>query len=57
MESDCNKVYRVLHGTGCYNILQGTGLYWGTLWDGVQGGTVATAKVIEGTRGYLGTGE
>ena len=57
MESDCNKVYRVLHGTGCYNILQGTGLYWGTLWDGVQGGTVATAKVIEGTRGYLGTVE
>ena len=55
MESDCNKVYRVLQGTGCYNILQGTGLYyWGTLGEGVHGGTVATAKVQEGTREYLG---
>ena len=33
MESDGNRVYRVLQGTGYYNVLQSTGLYWG---EGVQ---------------------
>ena len=29
MESDGNRVYRALQGTGYYNVLQSTGLYWG----------------------------
>ena len=31
MESDGNRVYRVVQGTGFYNVLQSTGLYWGIL--------------------------
>jgi len=31
MESDGNRVYRVLQGAGYYNVLQSTGLYWGLL--------------------------
>ena len=34
MESDGNRVYRVLQGTGYYNVLQSTGLYWGILGGG-----------------------
>ena len=34
MESDENRVYRVLKGTGYYNVLQSTGLYWGILGGG-----------------------
>ena len=34
MESDGNRVYRVLQGTGYYNVLQSTGLYWGALGGG-----------------------
>ena len=37
MESDGNRVYKVLQGTGYYNVLQNTGLYWG---------------ILEGGRGY-----
>ena len=38
MESDGNRVYRVLQGTGDYNVLQSTGLYWGILGGGGTGG-------------------
>ena len=31
MESDGNRVYRVLQDTGYYNVLLSTGLYWGIL--------------------------
>ena len=34
MESDGNRVYRVLQGTGYYNVLQSTGLYWDILGGG-----------------------
>ena len=43
MASDCNRVYRVLQGTGYYNILQSAGLHWGILGGRGYGGTVATA--------------
>ena len=41
MESDSNRVYRVLQGTGYYNKLLSTGLYWGIL----EGGDTETKHV------------
>ena len=51
MKSDCNRVYRVLQGTGFYNVLQSTGLYWGILLRrGYRGLLQCTGSIV----GYLG---
>jgi len=36
MESDGNRVYRVLQGIGYYSVLESTGLHWGILGRGVH---------------------